>query len=387
LFLPAYIGGLWLAWIAVEEGRPLAALAAGACIGLCWWARADGLLVLPAMVLFLASGGLVLTGVRKTAFNLLGFSGAFGLVYALYAVFVASISGGVSQPHGPLFDFIQYAPACNPSADLSSYTSFLQLALNEPQCILKAVSRNAQEAPSILLTWTGFPIVLLPFVGAAWVAESRYDRRAVAAHLCVLLGIVPIAFYLPFYYRETRYIAPYAILAFVWCALGIEAVRVRLSGVLGGKIGRVVPLLVVGALLAITALHLPRMRSFGGHEYEEVGRWISDNTQVDAVLWTSQSQVAFHAERPWTYPPEPGSVNEWLRFAGQDVFLVVDQRHFFEKNAGWATLIAMAERSGGLSWMFNAGSQSREAAIYRVEPALLATSGIVDPSTASPSAQ
>jgi 4-amino-4-deoxy-L-arabinose transferase-like glycosyltransferase len=375
LFVPAYTGALWLAWTATEEERPGLALAAGAAVGLGWWSRADGLLVVPMMTLFLALAGVILSNVRRTVLNVLAFLGAFGVLYVLYAAFVARISGGATAPHGPLFDFLLYVPECGASRDLASYESFVQLALHEPQCVLRAMIENAKAAPSVLLAWTGFPMLLLPLVGAGWVAE-RYDRRTIAAHLLVLFGILPLTLYLPFYFKETRYVAPYAVLCFVWCALGLETIRARVSGVLGRVGGWIPAVLLVGFLLCITALHVPRLRSIAGLEYEEAGRWVSQTTEQDAVLWTSQSQVAFFAERPWAYAPEPGDVDAWYSYAAKEVYLVVDDRHFFEKNAGWAEILTAAERSGGLFRLFTARHNDVEAVVYRVEPRFFATAGV-----------
>jgi hypothetical protein len=234
---------------------------------------------------------------------------------------------------------------------------------------------NAKAAPSILLAWTGFPMLLLPLVGAGWVAE-RYDRRVIAAHLLVLLGILPLSLYLPFYYKETRYVAPYAVLGFAWCALGLEAVRARASEVFGRLAGWVPTILLVCFLLSITVLHMPRLRAIAGPEYREIGRWVAQNTAPDAVLWTSQSQVAYFAERPWTYAPVPGDVAAWGPYATREVFLVIDDRHFFEKNAGWAEVLPLAERSGGLTRVFAARQGDLEAVVYRVGPGLFSTAGL-----------
>jgi hypothetical protein len=375
LFIPAYIGALWLAWVATEEERPGLAVAAGAAVGLGWWARADGLLAVPMMTLFLLAGGVILSKWRRAVLNAVGFLGAFGFLYALYAVFVGRISGGVSEPHGPLFDFLLYLPEGEACRDLGTYASFGQLVLHEPRCVLQAMVENAKAAPAVLLAWSGFPVLLLPLVGAGWVAE-RYDRRIIAAHLLILLGIAPLALYLPFYYKETRYVAPYAVLGFVWCALGLEVVRARVSNVLGRIAGWGPAILVVGLLLCITVLHVPRLRAIAGLEYDEVGRWVSRHTEQDAILWTSQSQVAFFAERPWTYPPVPGVVEDWRSYQATEVFLVVDDRHFFEKNAGWSEILTTAERSGGLSRLFTARHGGLEAVVYRVEPPFLEAAGL-----------
>lgn len=379
LFLPLHLGGLWLAWVAVERSRPLLAVAAGAAMGLGWWARPDGMLVVPTTVVFLVVGGLLLSDPKRTALTVGGFLGVFGLLYAAYGVCVASISAGDSAPHGPLFDFLQYAPDCDASADLTTYGSLFQLAINEPQCVLQAIVKNAREAPAVLFTWTGFPVVLLPLVGAGWVAEQRYDRRTVAAHALLLTGVAPLLFYLPFYFRETRYVAPYAVLGFVWCALGIEAIRVRLTAASGRAVAWTPLVLVAGLLLGITVLHMPRMRAMAGPEYEQAGRWLSRHAEADAVVWTSQSQVAFYADRPWRYPPRPGAIDEWESYRDARVYLVVDQRYFFEKNEGWGRIVERAEDSGGLLRLHEIGDRSMHAVIYRVGPPLLDSSGVGRP--------
>ena len=71
--------------------------------------------------------------------------------------------------------------------------------------------------------------------------------------------MTPLIFYLPFY-AETRYVAPYAALGFVWCALGTEAIRERFRGPLGRVTAWIPTVLIVGLLMGITVLHVPRMR-------------------------------------------------------------------------------------------------------------------------------
>ncbi len=77
LFLPFFIGGCWLAWEAAEQDRFWMALLGGIAIGLCWWARADGLLVVPTLVVFLLIGSYLLSGpkaaLKNTVAFLLGF--------------------------------------------------------------------------------------------------------------------------------------------------------------------------------------------------------------------------------------------------------------------------------------------------------------------------
>lgn len=371
LFLPAFFGGLWLAWIAAQKAKPLLALASGLAIGVCWWARADGLLVAPVIAIFLLVGGALFSGLRRSIGLTVSYSVAFGAVYGLYAAFVNAVSGGISKAHGPLFDFLVYPPACEPTRDLNTYESFLELALAEPHCIIEKVVENAQIAPDVLFTWTGFPFVMLPLIGAAWVSESHWDRRTFGAHFILALAILPIAFYLPFHYAETRYVAPYAAVAFIWCACGLIALGERLKPVLG-SFGYFLPSLAVTTLLLIiTILHVPRLEALGGASYAEAGKWIDQNAGSRAVVWTSQSEVAYFSRRPWTYPPTPDDTEEWHRFSGEEVLLVVDELHFFDKNPPWMELLSR-DSTQGLEALFTTKSQTHSVTIYRVRrgPAL-----------------
>lgn len=369
LFLPLYLAALIMAWEAAARGRWWLGLLAGSAVGLSWCSRADGLLLVPCLGVFLLLGGLLLgSGLKRTISSAVAFAAGFAAFYGLDALVVRALSGGESRSHGPLFDFLVYAPDCQASRDLHSYTSLFDLALAEPQCIVAKVVQNAEVAPSVLLAWTGFPLLFLPLIGAALVAQKRFDRRTLAAHLLVLLSIMPLVFYLPFHFAETRYVAPYAATAFLWCAAGVLAIAQRFSSI--PLIGRLAPSALSAAtvafLLAITVLHVPRMAAANGVEYVAAGRWIQANLSPDAILWTSQSQVAFYGQRAWEYPPALDAPEHWQRREGQEVYLVVDGRSFRERNGDWAELVPPASEEGLVRVHTTAG-EPPTVAIYRVD--------------------
>jgi hypothetical protein len=365
LFLPFFFGALSLLWRTVTRGRLAMALLAGFLIGGAWWSRADGLLVVPTLALFLLVSGGLLLGVRRGALACGAFVLGFSVPYVLYALFVEQISGGAAMQHSALYDFLQYPVACEATRPLASYSSLLELALAEPQCVVAKMIANAKVAPGILLAWSGFPALMLPLLGAAWVAEGSWDRRRIAAHLLLALSILPLLFYLPFYYNETRYAAPYAALAFVWCAQGLLAVGERLRHALP-----VVPVwspaaLAVVLLLTITVLHVPHFEGIVGVELGAAGRWLDGHVEPSSVLWTSQAEVAYFARRPWMYPPPLVEARHW-RIGEGPVYLVVDDRHFAEKNGAWPQLVELAEGSG-LTLVQTIGEQTPRVAIYRVD--------------------
>lgn len=369
LFNPFFIAGLWLAWNAALKGRLSLAFAAGLSIGVCWWARADGLLVAPMVAFFLFTGGWLLTRTRSSWANTAAFSATFGLGYWLYSLAVKTVSSGGATPHGPLFDFLLYPPQCIPSRDLATYGSFLELALGEPRCIAQKIVENIDQLPATLFTWTGFPLVLLPLLGAAIVGRPKWNRGCVATYGLLALAVLPLAAYLPFYY-ETRYVSCYAAVAFIACAQGALVIGDRLRP-RWGRVGRLAPaLLTVAFLLATTAVHIPRLSGMAGLEYVEAGNWIDQHAEKDAIVWTSQSEVAFFARRPWTYPPSQASVVDHIAGLGSQLLLVVDERNFSKKNPTWARLVG-AERPDWLEVVFRSSVPGPSLTIYQVSPSIL----------------
>jgi hypothetical protein len=355
LFLPLFLGGLLSLWFSSSTGRASYALLAGLLIGLSWWARADGLLVAPVGALFLASAFLLLGHPRVALVRaLLAFVTFFGVAYVAHNLITQRISDGTPEAHGPLYDFLLYPIACEPNQPLASYDSFFRLILSEPTCVLRRMATTAESVPEVLFAWSGFPLLLLPLIGIAWISNGRASKELFLAHLLLFLGCLPLLGYLPFYYNETRYVAPYSAIAFVWCALGAlvlgdrAAFSIRLQGGphrplqrwLHGSF-RVAPLAGVALfLLAITVLHGARVQQQGGREYVEMGQWIRLNTAADAVLWTTQAEIAYFAHRPWKYPPDPDELPSAEVPAGAPLLLAVDTRYFLVKKPLWRKLVA-----------------------------------------------
>ena len=367
LFLPFFLGGCLLAWRAAEGGRYQMALLSGVAIGLCWWARADGLLVAPTLSLFLLVGSFLLTGSRSALKNTVAFLLGFTALYLAYGFFVNEISQGTGKAHGALFDFLVFPPDCNSSRDLLSYGSLTQLALNEPQCIAAAIVENLDVVPSVLFTWTGFPIFLIPFLGAGWLFSASGGRRMLAAHLLILAAILPLAFYLPFYYSETRYVAPYAAIAFLWCARGILAVSRELESLAPRLATTGLVALVLSCLLSITIVHTRRMDTMGGLEYVRAGQWIDKSTESNSIVLTSQAQVGYYARRPWMYPPGLSEDVEWREIAEDQLLLVRDERKFLDKNGEWKRIRDQLDQvlSEPVYEDFGSGPALR---IYRLDP-------------------
>jgi len=367
IFNPFFVAGLWAAWLAARRGSGLLAAASGLLIGLSWWARADGLLVAPCLALFLLAGGTLLAGPRRSIVNTVSFSASFGVAYWLYAWTVRFISGGASRSHGPLFDFLLYPPTCNPNRPLTSYSSMLELAMHEPNCVAQKIFENLDTVPAVLFTWTGLPLVLLPLLGAALAAEPRYTKKIGAAYLLLVASVLPLLGYLPFYFHETRYVGPYAAVTFIWCARGALGLGGRLRP-RWGQLGFLLPsLATIGFLLLTTLAHVPRLRGISGPEYVEAGKWIEENSSPETTIWTTQAEVAFFAHRAWIYPPPITEAQEFRRNLDGELLVVADQRNFFSKEPTWRAL----ESPEDLDWLeavFRSSVDGPGLTVYRVIP-------------------
>ena len=365
LYLPLMLAGAIWAWDSASGGGVKPAALSGLAIALGWWARADGLIAAPATIAFLIVGTLLM-GSRKLAWQApAAFAVAFGALYVLYDRTVIWLSGGAAQAHNPIYDFLLDPIDCSPSRPLHEYSSMFELALAEPQCILARVSDNAELVPEVFFTWTGFPLLLLPLIGAAMVDEMRPSRETLAAHALLLIAMTPLLAYLPFYLKETRYMAPYAAIAFLWCSLGLLSIGRRLEPHVGRWGGRAMVLACALGLLAITMVHKGRMSSIGGREYVEAGNWISANTPESTIVWTSQSQLAYYAHRPWLYPPRASELTEWPR--DRQILLAVDGRNFADKNSvHWKSLIEAPDSALSLLHTTRGGDDPA-VRIYRVD--------------------
>ena len=374
LYLPLLVSALIAAWASVRDYRPILAALAGVLVGFCWWARADGLLAAIFFVPMLLVSGTLLTGPRKAVKLTLLFALAFGVIYASYALAVSRVSGGASIPHGPLFDFLQYPPSCESSRPLDSYESFLRVVVAEPRCVWQKVLDNLDAIPGILFTWTGFPVVLMPLIGAAVMGEPRFDRAVIAAYSLLLFAMVPLAGYLPFYYQETRYVAPYSVPFLIWCARGALLLGDRLD--LRGRLQwhRMAPgALAVGFLFSVSLVHTPQIRSASGPEYVGAGRWLAENSEPEAIVWTTQSQVAFYSHRAWRYPPHELESDLLSHTSGPSTFVVVDQRGFFQQRPHWGSLEAV-EAHPRLEVVYRDGFEDFEIEVFRVrEPTIQGT--------------
>jgi hypothetical protein len=180
-------------------------------------------------------------------------------------------------------------------------------------------------------------------------AERRLEPRSLAAHALLLIAILPLLGYLPFYYEESRYVGPYAPIGFIWCALGVLGLGARLAEALSRSDGRSrmrgpalsaacwAPAVGLWLLMAtITALHGRRMDEVASMEYVEAGRWIDEHSEEGVTLWTTQSQIAFEAHRGWTYPPAPERLADPR---GGRVLLAYDTRNFLAKRPEWRALL------------------------------------------------
>ena len=373
LFLPFLLAGLLCALAAARSGGVVPAIAGGLAIGLSWWARADGILVVPSVAAILAVHALLRHRLGRTALLVAGFVGGFAAMYAAYLAFLGWASGGGTLAHDPLQDFlIHIQPGqCPPTAVLRGYGSVLSIALHAPSCILNRIAFNARSAPGLLLDWLGVPAVLLPFVGAAWLWSPRWDRATWALQATLPLSLTPLLLYLPFYLVETRYVAPYAILAFVWIAAGAVVLGERMAGGRRWIAAAPTVLLALG-LLATSLGQSRRQETTYGPWNVAAGRWLDAHARPDAIVWTSQSEVGYFARRAWFYPPAPGDAAAWSRLsAASEVWLVVDDASFRDKNPPWAALVPPAS-SEGLELAYETPPGMPTARIYRATPARLA---------------
>jgi len=376
LYLFLLSSGLYAVWMAWEQQRVAAYLAAGVAFGLAYLAKPEAVVYFVGMMFLLmlanlwrpslwpaspdASGNLGrdASSARSRLTGLVVAGLAFALVIAPYLLFMYRHTGRlmISGKLGVTYVAGQGAVDRDPglydralsrldeageeiiwfSPDRFKYQVWDYIKA-DPPAFLRRMWQNANILERVLFTHQVFPFYLLVLVALGWFG-SAWDRQRALREGFLLAAALPAFIFLPFHI-ELRYFAPMLPILLLWVAKGagalgqwFQATWTRLRpGSAEGRLGEGLTLLLAALLAAYFLVLQPRVVQDGLADMSvsrrEAGLWLKANASSDALIMSRDTEVPFYAERRWAATPNEEYVRfiTYVRKRGAQ-FVVIDER-------------------------------------------------------------
>jgi 4-amino-4-deoxy-L-arabinose transferase-like glycosyltransferase len=337
LYLFLVFSALYATWVAWEDKQPLAYLAAGGLLGLAYLTKPEaiaymGLLLALAVVANLWRRTLLQP---RTMLGIVGSVLAFALVISPYIAFLYQQTGrimitgklGVTYVAGEgavVNDPGLYDRALSEldeageeiiwfSMDRFKYDLW-DIIRADPARFVYRTWRNINRLESTLFSRQVFPLYLLMLVGIGWFG-SPWNREQTVKELFLIAAVLPVLVFLPFHI-ELRYFATALPILWLWVVRGLDALAEwanqtlanlgvaarRRSGVSTALVASVTVLMVL-FFLAVQPQVVQEGLSRMGTSRRDAGLWLKENSGVDVLVMSRDTEVPFYAQRRWAATP------------------------------------------------------------------------------------
>lgn len=348
---------------------------AGLAFGLAYLTRPEAIgyaVILGAFLLFMR---LIRRGLGEGRFwlKLVLYVLAFGLAFGPYAYYTRIQTGawmvsekvgvayltGIGLAHGDTTAFDRSTWGLD-STGLETFffssesynVSMLQLVLADPKTFLSVLYMNALRFVQVLIDWSLFPYLLLPFIvlglfARGWTRERTFKEIFMVLTMAPVLGFV-------LFFIQARYIAPLIPVLILWTACGLVTLSTWLIGTIvelrtpqtsprdehtgrpyrrlrSGREGlEAIPtLLVMAAMIAVQPLVIRQVTAVGSlrPEHKTVGEQLAPLIARDAIIMARYPAIAFHADAKWVPTPN-ASWPEIVRYARHKgvTYVAIDER-------------------------------------------------------------
>jgi len=401
---------LWALSVALDDGKIWAFALGGACLGLAYLSRPEGLVWLAGfLVLFL----LIWIWRRqlwrwRSLASLVAYLAAFVIVAAPYVLFVHSETGkwmatgklsitydigeAVLEDDPVLYDKV--------TASLDSETgevlwwsssrferSILDVLLEDPRAFLVRMWRNLKWMKSVIFSSRIFPLFLLAPVVLGWFREP-WNRRRLEHEALLWFGALPVLSFLPFHV-EVRFFSPAFPVLVIWAAVGVWGLASWLAETLGHwRLGAepdldekrwplarwhgiALLLLVVGLSGYWGVVHARTVQQGVADmtfSHEAAGRWLREHAPADAKVMTRDLAVALYAERGFVPSPR-AEYDAYLDYARRKgaTYLVVDEHELRVLRPHLAFLLNDANPPPELLPLFAAVDGRGRTIVYQIK--------------------
>ena len=389
---------VWKAW---EEQSLASYVVSGALFGLAYLTKPEAIVYFGWMFALLARASLWQRkeSARRVLVGMLGGVLAFALVLSPYIAFLYRYTGNImlSGKLGVTYVAGQGAVDRDPglydralsrldeageeiiwfSPDRFKYNIW-DLIRADPRSFVLRMWKNLNTLESMLFTRKVFPfyflgLVALGLLGAAW------DRERAIKELFLVASAVPVFIFLPFHI-ELRYFAPLLPLLLLWLAKGVAAFADWLLETWtnlrpGGRQSSYVSLSLFVLLTAVMSLYFgvlqPRVVREGlagmNAGRRAAGLWLKENTAVDSLIMSRDTEVPFYAERHWSATPneEYARYIAYVRKRGAQ-YVVVDEREVTIIRPQLEMLLEESSPPAGLRHAYTAHDPRGKTIVYEV---------------------
>ncbi|HVR75212.1 MAG TPA: glycosyltransferase family 39 protein [Planctomycetota bacterium] len=328
LYLLCLFTGFFLVYRAsIRQNMGTYALA-GASLALAYLTRAEGTIYIGLGLAYLL---LILLWYRPTtarggALRIAAFLGAFLLLALPFVIYLYFQTGrwALTTKSTTSYtttralvdrDAVQYQRdtwGLNEKGEVKYYArefdrGILQLLAGEYRArVLGDVKANIRNAYNTLLRpWVcGRALLLLAFLG---LFAAPWSRTRFAAEVFNFLIVLSLASMLVFFVTE-RFLYGLLLPIIFWAACGVDHIFTWIettdfpavpAGSLARRVLQGAALALLAGYLGLTALKHFQVRSRSHAEVFDAAAWLNKNTPEDAVVMSTNMEVAFHAGRQW----------------------------------------------------------------------------------------
>jgi len=310
------LSGIYLVWRMFSRPTPVRGGLAGACLGVAYLTRPEGILLFVTLPLPLLLSYRDILSDRRVP---VAYVAAFLVPFLFNMLLVHNLTGEwqlSAKTDSALNDALSYylnlpdlnyAPGYEPKG-------YLEIIRDYPGFLPHNIARNLAE------TWR---TILPPWfwvLSAVGFLSSGFSRRMVAKNGFILSALAPFAVLIVFYYVG-GYADPYLPYLFLWGANGLLIIEGKLLGVVsrgnpgGGEStsGMFRPAVALAACYSL-ALFIPQVRADvpdsayhysmdnGRRDEKHIGLVLKENLPPGKIM-TRWARIAFYAEREWVNIP------------------------------------------------------------------------------------